>query len=173
MTDHEEIIQHINLYGFAIDTRRWDLFEQIFTEYVNVDFGGTAKWYGLKEWTSVFAAFHENMDSTQHIMANHQVRVLGDHAHSFTYGQWRLLRHATEGGPLLDGTGWYDDEWVRTHAGWRCRKRVSRIVWATGNMRVMETIPGSAFDIRFASMPAEAAAGSISFLKAIDAREGT
>ena len=176
MSDRENIIQAINLYGFAVDTQRWDLFDAVFTEHVEADFGGAAHWHGLDNWKADFAAFHAPFDATQHVMTNHQVRVLGDHAHAFTYGQWRLVRHAAEGadrlGPLWDGTGWYDDEWVRTHAGWRCRKRVCRVVWSTGNDRVKETIPGVTFENVFAAMKAEAAAGSLGFLNAIDARDG-
>ena len=31
MADREDIIELINLYGFAMDTQRWDLFDRIFT----------------------------------------------------------------------------------------------------------------------------------------------
>lgn len=170
MSDRNDIIQLINLYGFAVDTQRWDLFDQVFTGDVDADFGGSAHWRGLEQWKGDFAAFHAPFDATQHVMTNHQVRVSEGESHSFTYGQWRLVRHAAQGSPLWDGSGWYDDEWVRTPAGWRCRKRVCRVVWSTGNDRVKETIPGVTFDNVFDSMTAEAAAGSLSFLKAIDAQ---
>ena len=31
MADREDIIELINLYGLAMDTQRWDLFDRIFT----------------------------------------------------------------------------------------------------------------------------------------------
>lgn len=170
MSGRNDIIQLINLYGFAVDTQRWDLFDQVFTDNVDADFGGSAHWQGLEQWQGDFAAFHAPFDATQHVMTNHQVRVQGESAHSFTYGQWRLVRHAAEGSPLWDGSGWYDDEWVKTRDGWRCRKRVCRVIWSTGNDRVKETIPGVTFENVLASMKAEAAADALSFLKAIDAQ---
>jgi hypothetical protein len=170
VSDRNDIIQLINLYGFAVDTQRWDLFDQVFTVDVDADFGGSAHWQGLDQWKADFAAFHAPFDATQHVMTNHQVRVCGESAHSFTYGQWRLVRHAAEGSPLWDGSGWYDDEWVKTRGGWRCARRVCRVVWSTGNDRVKETIPGVTFENVFDSMKAEAAAGSLGFLKAIDAK---
>jgi hypothetical protein len=176
MTDHEDIIGRINLYGFAVDTQRWDLFDDVFSDYVDADFGGSAHWTNLAGFKADFAAFHAPFDATQHVMTNHQVRVLGDHAHSFAYGAWRLIRHAAvnsaQDGPLWDGTGWYDDEWVRTHAGWRIRKRVCRVVWSTGNDRVKETIPGVVFEKVHDSLRDEAQAGRLAFLNAVDARDG-
>ena len=94
--DKADIIELMNLYGLAMDSRRRDLFDRIFTEHC---------------------------DATRHVMTNHLVTVDGNRAHSLTYGMWRLIRHAAAGshpsGPLCDGTGWYDDEWVRTNGGWR------------------------------------------------------
>lgn len=172
MSARNDIIQLLNLYGFAVDTQRWDLFDDVFTEHVDADFGGSAHWQGLESFKADFAAFHAPFDATQHVMTNHQVRVLGEHAHSFTYGQWRLVRHAAPGDPLWDGSGWYDDEWVRTHAGWRIRRRVCRVIWSTGNDRVKETIPGVTFEKQLDSLKAEAAAGRLAFLAALDARDG-
>jgi hypothetical protein len=175
-SDHEAIVGKLNLYGFAVDTQRWDLFDDVFTDYVDADFGGSAHWTSLAQFKADFAAFHAPFDATQHSMSNHQVRVRGDRAHSFTYGAWRLIRHAAANaeadGPLWDGTGWYDDEWVCTHAGWRITKRICRVIWSSGNDRVKETIPGVVFEKVYDSLRDEARAGRLGFLKAIDARDG-
>ena len=84
MSARNDIIQLINLYGFAVDTQRWDLFDQVFSEYVEADFGGSAHWHGLEQWKADFAAFHAPFDATQHVMTNHQVRVLGEHGTTAT-----------------------------------------------------------------------------------------
>lgn len=44
MADREDIIEVLNLYGFAMDTRRWDLFDRIFTADCDVDYGPTSSW---------------------------------------------------------------------------------------------------------------------------------
>lgn len=167
MTDRDEIVEKINLYGLAMDSRRWDLFDRLFAEHVDADYGPTAHWHDRESFKTDFGTFHEHFDATQHVMTNHLVTVEGDSACSLTYGQWRLLRHAAEGGPLWDGTGWYDDQWVRTHGGWRILKRVCRVVWCTGNPKVQEPIEGVRFELVPASMAAEAAAGGIAYLNAI------
>ena len=101
------------------------------------------------------------------MMANHQVVIDGDRAHSLTYGSWRLVRKAAPVDPLWDGTGWYDDEWARTHAGWRILKRVCRLFWVTGNDTVRQTEPNVAFTDERKSLYEEAKAERIGFIDAI------
>ena len=168
MSDRDEIIEKINLYALAVDAQRWDLFDRIFTERCEADFGTTAHWHDREQFKADFAAFHAPFDATQHMMMNHQVAIVdADHAHSLTYGSWRLVRHAAEGDPLWDGTGWYDDHWVRTHGGWRIARRVCRVIWFTGNEKVKETIPGVVFEDERTTLRGEGQAGRLSFLNYI------
>jgi SnoaL-like domain len=149
MADHDvlSIINTINLYGLAVDSQRWDLFDRIFTKEVDADFGETSHWRDLAKFKADFAVFHDPFDSTQHTMMNHLVNVDGDVGHAFTYGSWRLIRSGIEGGNLWEGTGWYDDELVRSADRWLIKRRTCRIVWWGGNPRVQETIPGVKFKL--------------------------
>jgi SnoaL-like domain len=164
------IIVLINLYGFAVDTQCWDLFDRIFTSDVDADFSEKAHWRDLAAFKADFAVFHNPFDNTQHVMSNHLVIVSGDTAHAFTYGSWRLVRKAADGAALWDGTGWYDDELVRTIAGWRIRKRTCRVVHWTGNPLVNETIPGVKFELNSSVLRREAAAGKVRYLNAISGK---
>ncbi|MDB5972480.1 MAG: hypothetical protein JWQ90_4930 [Hydrocarboniphaga sp.] len=165
--DIMSIIQLVNLYGVAVDAQRWDLFDRIFTDDVDADYSESAHWRDRARFKSDFAAFHAPFDSTQHCMMNHLVQVDGDSAQAFTYGSWRLVRHAAGGSPLWDGSGWYDDEVMRTQAGWRIRKRICRVVWWTGNPTVNETIPGVKFELNACVLRREGEAGRVGFLKAV------
>ncbi len=164
-----EITQLINLYGFAVDSQRWELFDRVFTEEVEADFSEPAHWYDRESFKRDFGAFHEPFDSTQHTMMNHLVDVQGDRATAFTYGTWRLVRKATDGNPLWDGSGWYDDVLVRTEQGWRISHRVCRIVWWVGNPRVNETIPGVAFELDTSVLRREIDAGRVSYFNSLQA----
>lgn len=42
MTDSDQIIEKINLYRLAMDAQRWDLFDRIFTERCDADYGPAA-----------------------------------------------------------------------------------------------------------------------------------
>lgn len=168
--DHEDICaitQLINLYGFAVDSQRWDLFDQIFTEDVEAHFSESAHWLDRASFKRDFAAFHSPFDNTQHCMMNHVVNVDGDTASALTYGTWRLVRKATDGNPLWDGSGWYDDSLKRTPDGWRIYRRICRVVWFTGNPSVNETIPGVKFDLQTSSLRTEVAAGSNDFFASL------
>jgi SnoaL-like domain len=48
MSDHDvlAIMSTINLYGLAVDTQRWELFDRIFSDDVDADFG-TSHWRDL------------------------------------------------------------------------------------------------------------------------------
>ena len=91
----------------------------------------------------------------------------GDTAQALTYGSWRLVRKAVDGMPLWDGTGWYDDDVVRTANGWRIKRRTCRIVWWVGNPQVNETIPGVKFELDTTSIRRDADQGNNRLLKAI------
>jgi hypothetical protein len=170
MQDIQSIIQLINLYGFAVDSQRWDLFDRIFTADVDADFSEAAHWHDLAKFKSDFAVFHDPFDSTQHAMMNHLVEVNVDVAHAFTYATWRLIRKGVEGGDLWEGTGWYDDELTRSAGGWLIKRRTCRIVWWGGNPLVQETIPGVRFKLQSLVLRREVQAGAIGYMKALERR---
>jgi hypothetical protein len=161
------ITQLVNLYGLAVDSQRWELFDRIFTADMDADYGATSHWTDREQFKSDFATFHDPFDSTQHTMSTHVVQVDGDRAHSFCNGGWRLLRSAVGDNPLWDGTGWYDDALLRTRGGWRISRRVCRITWWTGNPLVNETIPGVKFDLTTAVLRQEPDSGRVSVLTAL------
>jgi SnoaL-like domain len=164
-SDVEAITQLVNLYGLAVDSQQWHLFDSIFTTDVDADYGASSHWTSLADFKSDFAAFHHPFDSTQHTMSTHVVRVDGDRAHSFCNGGWRLVRKAADGGPVWDGTGWYDDALVRTPGGWRIVRRTCRITWWTGNPSVNETIAGVKFDLATSVLRREVDAGNVGVLR--------
>jgi len=169
--DKAAIIEVLNLYGLALDARRFDLFDRVFTEDVTADFGPAgASWLDLANFKRSFAEFHDTLDNHQHTMMGHVVQVNGNEAHAFSYGNWLLVRDAAEGGPSWLGTGWYDDKLVRTDKGWRIKKRVCRLLSWTGNPRVPQPNAEHNPDMKSNSLHAFAAAGKIEFLQAIQAK---
>ncbi|GGN46757.1 hypothetical protein GCM10011349_14280 [Novosphingobium indicum] len=167
MADREDIIEVLNLYGFAMDTRRWDLFDRIFTADCDVDYGPTSSWQDREQFKTDFGTFHELFDATQHVMTNHLVQVDGDTAAAHTYGSWRLIRHAAGDPPVWDGSGYYDDQFVRTPEGWRVAKRTCRVVFWTGNPKVQTPIEDMVFQLDLVALHTEAREERLEFLKVI------
>lgn len=167
-TDVAAIIRTLNLYALAMDTQRWDLFDQIFTPDVDADYTDPAHWRDLESFRRDFAAYHAPFDSTQHTMTNHLVQVSGDTADAFVYGSWLLIRRGTQGGDHWQGVGWYDDTLVRTADGWRIKRRACRVTWSGGNPRVNQPPSDDvSFDTSAKVLREEARAGRVAFVNAV------
>ena len=168
--DTTAIIQVINLYGLALDAHAWDLMDEVFTPDVLTELGPAgAVWEGVEKLKYAFKDFHETLDNHRHTMMGHVVHVEGDRAYAFTYGDWLLVREAAEGGPAWTGSGWYDDELVRTEHGWRISRRVCRLISWTGN----PLVPEPAFEqhpvMTTFSLRKDKEAGLVTFLQKIQA----
>jgi ketosteroid isomerase-like protein len=173
MSDNDKaaILEVLNLYAFALDARQWDLFDRIFTDDVVAEFGpaGTA-WTDLNEFKKGFESFHATLDSHQHTMMGQLVHVDGDTARAFSYGNWLLIREAAEGGPTWTGTGWYDDELVRTSDGWKISRRVCKLQGWSGNPLVPEPNGSQNPDMNLNKLHVFAGDGRLGFLRAITAK---
>lgn len=165
--DTIDIVATVNLYAVALDSHRYDLFEQVFTEDVRTDFGGGAEFRGRQPLVDAFIAIHAPFHSNQHIVSGHSVTVEGDAAFCFSYVNANFTRFIDGTLCLFNSTGWYDDQLVREAGGWRIRDRVSRMVTAHGDHRVMQAMPGVDVDFKLLSLGAEAEAGRVEFFKRV------
>jgi hypothetical protein len=164
--DQGEIIQVLNLYGFVLDGQLWDLFDRVFVEDVVAEFGPAGMvWRDLNGLKEHFIEFHQELDNHQHTMMGQVVHVDGDRAYAFSYGNWLLRREAAEGDPTWIGTGWYDDELIRTDAGWRICHRIARLVSWSGNPAVVGHNPDADFNLFV--LRREIEAGKVGFYEAI------
>jgi hypothetical protein len=120
--DIVEIINVINLYSVAVDTRRWDLFDRVFTEDAHTDFGGPATWNDLVSLKQAFEIIHRPFEATLHVTTNHQVVVNDDRANCLSYVHGRFIREVSHSRSMFESLGWYDDLPVRSPLGWRIKK---------------------------------------------------
>ena len=168
--DKAEIREVLNLYGFALDAHQFDLFDLVFTEDVRAEFGPAgAVWYGRDNLKRTFDEFHVTLTNHQHQMMGQNVHVDGDKANAFSYGNWLLVRDGAEGGSSWLGTGWYDDELVRTDRGWRIKDRIAKLVSWTGNPLVPVPVPEHHPDMDLNVLSAFCEAGKIRYLEALRA----
>jgi hypothetical protein len=169
--DKAEILEILNLYGFALDAHQWQLFDRIFTQDVIAEFGPAGHaWKGLTDFKRSFGEFHDRLDSHQHTMMGQVVHVDGDTANAFSYGNWLLVRNSAEGGPSWLGTGWYDDILVKTVEGWRIAHRICRLQSWSGNPLVPVPDGEHNPDMTVNVLSEHADEGRIAFLKAIEGK---
>ena len=126
LADRLEIQDLQVAYSHAIDFRRWDELDDVFTDDAFIDytvFGGPSGTYAeikkyLSETMPMFSSYY-------HMVATSKVVLDGDTATGVTICHNPMVLPLPEGGEHVFICGlWYHDTYVRTPAGWRISKRV-------------------------------------------------
>lgn len=163
-SEADTILPLIHLYALAIDTQKWDLFDEVFASDVIADYGEGAVWTGLATFKQVFAVIHAVYSGTQHTMSNTVWDLQGDKGYAMSYGHFRLIKPGTPGGDFWEGQGYYDDKLVKVQGKWRIQHRINRLTWAGGNPQVLQTTPGVEVQVPITSLHQVAGAGNLRFL---------
>lgn len=129
ISDRLEIQQLLVDYSTAIDARRFDDLDRVFTADAYIDYramGGVDGHYPeVKAWLSQVLP---NFPAYAHMLGNVDVRIDGDTATARTLCFNPMVLGAADSSgeqPQVLFCGlWYDDEFVRTADGWRMTKRV-------------------------------------------------
>lgn len=111
-------------YSSAIDQKRFDDLDRVFTDDAYIDYrvtGGIDGRFGeVKAWLKEVLP---NFPAYYHMLGNVDVRISGDTATSRTICFNPMVFNEQEKQILFVGI-WYVDEFVRTAEGWRISKRV-------------------------------------------------
>lgn len=128
MSDRFEIMDVLTNYCTAIDNKKIDALDFIFTSDARIDYsraGGP-----ITDLRTIKKFLEKNLGDLprQHMVSNYQIRIQGDQAYV------RCLCHnpleiPPEQGALpeimLWGL-WYEDKFLRTPEGWRIKERVTK-----------------------------------------------
>jgi SnoaL-like domain len=124
ISDRLEIQQLLVGYSTAIDQRRFDDLDRVFTPDAYIDYramGGIDGVYpDVKAWLKEVLP---NFPVYAHMLGNFSVTVDGDTASSRTICFNPMVLGGDRNQILFCGL-WYDDEFVRTSDGWRMSRRV-------------------------------------------------
>ena len=124
ISDRFEIQQLLIDYSTAIDQRRFDDLDRVFTPDAYIDYRAAGGIDGgfpdVKAW---LAEVLPNFPAYSHMLGNFDVRIDGDTASSRTICFNPMVLNAEAKQVLFIGI-WYDDEFVRTPDGWRMSRRV-------------------------------------------------
>ena len=123
ISDRLEIQQLLVDYSTAIDNRRFDDLDRVFTPDAHIDYtelGGIAGTYpDVKAW---LAEVLPNFPAYFHMLGNFDIRIDGDIANSRTI-LFNPMKLGDDDQIMFCGL-WYDDEFIRTADGWRMTRRV-------------------------------------------------
>jgi hypothetical protein len=149
LADRIEIDDVLTRYATAIDSRRWDLLDDVFTPDATVDYraaGGIEGTYAeFKAWVAEVLPMFEQ---TQHLVVNREVIVRDDEAVS--HAQFINPNRLTIKGEtwLFTCGGAYHDRFVRTADGWRIARRVEDTIWWDNPLPGLAPVPpGLADDV--------------------------
>jgi hypothetical protein len=124
ISDRLEIQQLLVDYSTAIDQRRFDDLDLVFTPDAYIDYQATGGTQGrfpeVKAW---LAEVLPNFPAYSHMLGNFDVRIDGDTASSRTICFNPMVFNAEQKQIMFIGI-WYVDEFVRTDEGWRMSRRV-------------------------------------------------
>jgi hypothetical protein len=135
LVDRRAIDDLLLRYTTALDTRQWDLLDQVFTTDAQIDYATSGGIKGnredLKRWfrEEAFTPF----TSWQHHLTNMAVELDGDAATGRTSVYNPLAFTGEDGaGAVLHVGAWYDDRFARTPDGWRIVERSLGMAWTDG-----------------------------------------
>lgn len=123
ISDRLEIQQLLVDYATAIDQRRFDDLDRIFTPDAYIDYramgGIDGVFPDVKAWLS---SVLPNFPAYYHLLGNFDIRLDGDTARGRTMC-FNPMQFSVDG-QILFCALWYDDEFLRTPGGWRMTRRV-------------------------------------------------
>jgi 3-phenylpropionate/cinnamic acid dioxygenase small subunit len=119
--DRQDIADVLLRYATGIDRRNWPLFRTAFTEDCELDYGEIGSWRGVDAVTDFMETSHAMAGHTMHRLTNQVITIDGDRAEARTYVDGLIM--FGDAGSGVNAVGFYDDDMVRTAAGWRIAKR--------------------------------------------------
>lgn len=137
LLDRAEIADVLSRYSTALDTRSWELLDQVFTPDADCDYGALGTPSGVHSIVDLIRSTIGSLDATQHLIGNVTVAVAGDRASADCYLISQHIRAGAPGGEHYLLGGRYSDRLARTQDGWRITHRTLHRLWSTGNRDVV------------------------------------
>jgi hypothetical protein len=136
LADRIEIVALLDRYAEALDSRRFELLEQVFAADVDFDFG---EWRtrSLAEAVATIRSYLDGCGPTQHLLGNYRIELDGDRARSRVYVRASHLGVGAMAGRIYEMAGEYEDELRRTPRGWRSVARRGRVFFEIGSREVL------------------------------------
>ncbi|MGW0158935.1 nuclear transport factor 2 family protein [Mycobacterium sp. NPDC003323] len=120
--DRADITETLLRYATGIDRRDWTTFRTAFAPDCVLDYGQIGTFEGVDAVTDFMDRSHALAGHTMHRLSNIVIELDGYRATARSYVDGLILAADNTSG--VNAVGIYDDELVRTDAGWRIARRV-------------------------------------------------
>ncbi len=124
ISDRFELMDLLTEYATAIDKKDLDALDRIFSEDARIDFSKAGGPHADLKTIKKFLQENLGILPRQHLIANFQIKIHGDHA------KVRCLCHnplelPPEGKEIMLWGLWYNDKCIRTDQGWRIKEKIT------------------------------------------------
>jgi ketosteroid isomerase-like protein len=127
ISDRLEIEQLLIRYCHAIDERDWDTYRSVYTDDAVIDDIGAGPSNTVDQMVEFLPQALEKVVLIQHAISTSRVDIDGDTATANTVCHCPVVLDRGDGETEMYFQGlWYEDELVRTPAGWKISKRAER-----------------------------------------------
>jgi 3-phenylpropionate/cinnamic acid dioxygenase small subunit len=135
LADRLAVIDVVNRYATALDSRDWDLLDQVFAADVRAEFG---RLYPSCEAVKELVRSHlGGCGPTQHLLANHRVEVSGDEASCISSVRAFHAGRGPDPTETYELFGEYHDRLRRGPSGWRIVARRMVVTHELGSRGVL------------------------------------
>ncbi|MEU6658834.1 nuclear transport factor 2 family protein [Streptomyces sp. NPDC046821] len=128
ISDRLEIQDLMVRYSHAVDTRQWDLLDEVFAEGAVIDYTAMGGERGnLEQIKKFLASAMAGFPAFQHLISNTSLTFDGDTATGRTMCHNPMVmpgEHGGDNGGVLYCGLWYVDTFVRVDGDWRIKERV-------------------------------------------------
>ncbi|PRX64585.1 SnoaL-like protein [Cohnella sp. SGD-V74] len=117
--DRAEIFDLFNLYADALDYKRWDMLQELFTEDVTTDWFGVYQVNGRKEVIAYISELVGKVGNTHHILGNYTAKINGDTAEASARVRAYHVGAGDKAHLFEESLAAFEAKLIRTKEGWR------------------------------------------------------
>ena len=136
-----KIIELLNRFGIAIDSRDWDTFLSLFAEEVEFDYSAIGDIAGVFPPAEITDNARKNFggfEATQHLITNHQIEPSIDTAKCKAYVRAMHVLPNEEVESMLEIGGCYLAELIKTDSDWKIESWKFELFWSKGDFALFE-----------------------------------
>ena len=135
--DRFAVIETLDRYAVALDTRDWSLLDRVFTPDAIGDYG-EYRCASRDEIRGLVLRMLGGCGPTQHMLGVYRIEISGDEATSTCKIRAHHVGRGAEAQLEYECFGEYRDALVRTPEGWRIRHRAMRVTHETGTRAILK-----------------------------------
>jgi ketosteroid isomerase-like protein len=149
--DYIEIIDVLQRYGQAVDTRDFKLLRTCYGDEIEVDHSPTIGMGRMRisadKWCALADKFHSQLDGDEHVLIPQSIVINGDTAFCHVLMQAHHFYRGAKGSPFQTLMGTYDLGFTKTDDGWKISQSIQGVSWTEGNWQFHNDIMESLADV--------------------------